>query len=255
MQLTAKEPEKKLIYILPKRSGRDNSGQVSVRHQGGRRKRFYRMIDFRRNKDGIAARVDAIEYDPNRNCNIALLIYADGEKRYILAPDKVVAGDVLHTGKNAEIKPGNTLPLHLIPVGTAVHNLELIPGRGAKVVRSAGSVAVVLAKEGEMVQVRFPSGEIRRFMGNCKATIGQLGNVEWRHKKLGTAGRARRMGLRPEVRGTAQNPRTHPHGGGEGRSGVGMVSPKSPWGKRTLGKRTRKRKKYSNKFIVARRKK
>ena len=255
MQLTNKEPEKKLTYILPKRSGRDNTGQVSIRHQGGRKKRYYRMIDFRRDKDGVAARVDAIEYDPNRNTRIALLIYTDGEKRYILAPDKVNVGDVLHTGAKAEIKPGNTLPLNLIPVGTAVHNLELIPGRGAKTVRSAGSAAVVLAKEGEWVQVRFPSGEVRRFIGECKATIGQLGNVEWRHQKLGTAGRARRMGLRPEVRGTAQNPRTHPHGGGEGRSGIGLVSPKSPWGKRTLGKRTRKPNKYSTKFIVQRRKK
>lgn len=246
-------PEKTLIKILPKHSGRDNTGQIAVRHQGGRQKRYYRSIDFKRDKFGIPAKIVSIEYDPNRTANIALLIHNDGEKRYILAPTGLKVGDQVDSGKEAEIKPGNALPLEQIPVGTPIHCIELVPGQGAKLIRSAGSAAVVLAKEDVHVQVKFPSGEIRRIKGKSLATIGQVGNEEHRIQQLGKAGKARRMGRRPEVRGVAQNPRTHPHGGGEGRSGIGMPSPKSPWGKRTLGKKTRHIGKYSNKFIVKKR--
>lgn len=247
-------PEKKLTLLLPKRSGRDNTGQISIRHQGGRQKQFYRLIDFKRAKH-ISARVDTIEYDPSRRARIALVTYKDGEKAYIIAPEGLEIGNTIITGADAEIKVGNTLKLKSIPVGTLIHNVELVPGRGAKLVRAAGTAAVVLAREEKFVQVKFPSGEIRRVPEECIATVGQVSNGEWRHEIIGKAGRARLMGRRPTVRGVAQNPRTHPHGGGEGRSGIGMVSPKSPWGKRTLGKRTRNRKKYSNKFIVSRRKK
>ena len=246
-------PEKTLIKILPKHSGRGNTGQIVVRHQGGRQKRYYRMIDFRRDKLSIPGKVVSIEYDPNRTANIALLIYNDGEKRYILAPVGLKIGDQVNSGKDAEVKTGNTLPLQFIPVGTPIHCIELIPGQGAKLIRSAGSAAVVLAKEDKFVQVKFPSSEIRRIDGKCQATIGQVGNEEYRLQQIGKAGRSRRMGRRPEVRGVAQNPRTHPHGGGEGRSGIGMTSPKSPWGKRTLGKKTRSENKYSDKFILKKR--
>lgn len=252
--LQVRKPEKRLTHILSKHSGRDSSGSVSIRHQGGRHKRFYRIVDFKRDKIGVPSYVEAIVYDPNRNCNIALLHYKDGEKRYILAPNEIKTGDMLLSGNEAEIKPGNALMLKYIPVGTLIHNVELAPGKGARIVRAAGEAATVVAKEGNFIQVKFPSGEIRRIDDKCKATVGQVGNAEQRHQKIGTAGRARHMGKRPEVRGVAQNPHSHPHGGGEGRSGVGMVSPKSPWGKRTLGKKTRKKHKYSNKYIIKRKK-
>lgn len=240
--------------ILPKQSGRDTAGHISVRHQGGRHKRFYRVIDWMRDKDGIPAKVTAFEYDPNRSSQIALLQYRDGEKRYILAPDGLRVGIQVISGDTADIRPGNSLKLRLMPVGTVVHNVEIKPGCGAKMVRSAGSGATVLAKDGNLIQLKLPSGEIRLFKSDCKATVGQIGNINWRNRVIGKAGRSRHMGIRPTVRGVAQDPRSHPHGGGEGRSGIGMSSPKSPWGKRTLGKKTRKRTKYSNKFILQRRK-
>ncbi len=245
--------EKRLTVLLPKQSGRDQQGHISVRHRGGRHKRYYRMIDWKRDKEGIAARVVSIAYDPNRSVDIALLQYEDGEKRYICAPVGLSVGQRVMAGKDADIKPGNALRLGLMPVGTMVHNLEIMPGRGAQMVRSAGNAAVVLAVDQNVVHVKLPSGEIRAFKADCKATVGQLGNVDWRNKVIGKAGRSRHRGIRPAVRGVAQNPRSHPHGGGEGRSGIGMKSPKSPWGKRTLGKKTRKRKKYSDRFIIQRR--
>jgi large subunit ribosomal protein L2 len=244
---------KSLRVLLAKHSGRDSQGHVSMRHQGGREKRFYRVIDWKRDKDGVPATVISIEYDPNRSAQIALLHYADGDKRYISAPVGLVIGQKVMSGDTADIKPGNALRIGSMPVGTMVHNVEIKPGRGAQMMRSAGTVAIVLAKDGNLVQLKLPSGEIRLFDGSCKATVGQLGNVERRNRVIGTAGRSRHMGRRPTVRGVAQNPRSHPHGGGEGRSGIGMKSPKSPWGKRTLGKKTRKLKKYSDHFIVQRR--
>ena len=246
--------KRQLTAILPKHSGRDSLGHVSVRHQGGRHKRYFRLIDFKREKQGVKASVLAIEYDPNRTANIAFLSYSDGDKRYILAPLGLKVGDWVVSGDTAEIKPGNALPLGSIPIGTVIHAIELVPGKGAKLVRSAGSSATVLARENDFVHVKFTNGEIRRISGAALATIGQVGNEEWRNEKIGKAGRARHMGKRPEVRGVAQNPRSHPHGGGEGRSGIGLSSPKSPWGKRTLGKKTRKREKYSDKFIVQKKK-
>lgn len=241
---------KHLKHILPKHSGRDHQGHVSVRHRGGRQKRFYREIDFDRRKLHIKAKVVEIESDPNRNSDIALVQYTDGEKRYILAPLGLKPGDIVESGETVEIKVGNALPLKKIPVGTGIHNIETSPGKGGKLVRSAGAMATVLAEEGRFVHVKFPSGEVKRFLGDCFASIGQIGNIDWRTKSLGTAGRARRLGKRPNVRGTAQHPGSHPHGGGEGRSGIGMKSPKSPWGKRTLGKKTRRPKKYSDKYVV-----
>ncbi len=243
---------KSLTVILQKHSGRDVAGHVSVRHQGGRHKRFYRVIDWKRDKDGMVGRVMSIEYDPNRTSEIALVQYSDGEKRFILAPVGLAVGSQVVSGPSADIKPGNALPLGNMPVGTLVHNVEIEPGRGAQMMRSAGAVASVLARDGDLVQLKLPSGETRAFNIKCKATVGQIGNVEWRNEIIGSAGRARHMGIRPTVRGVAQNPRSHPHGGGEGRSGIGMKSPKTPWGKRTLGKRTRKRTKYSDKFILQR---
>ncbi len=245
---------KGLSAILAKHSGRDAVGHVSVRHQGGRHKRYYRVIDWKRDKDSIPGRVLSLEYDPNRSAMIAALQYGDGEKRYILAPDTLRVGDTVVSGESAEVKSGNAMPLGSMPVGTVVHNVELRAGSGAQMIRSAGSAATVLAIDGNVVHLKLPSGEIRRFDARCRATVGQVGNGEWRNRVIGKAGRSRHMGRRPEVRGVAQNPRTHPHGGGEGRSGIGMKSPKSPWGKRTLGTKTRKRRKYSNKYIVARRK-
>ena len=245
---------KSLIEILPKRSGRDVAGHVSVRHQGGRHKRFYRLIDWKRDKDEVAAHVVSIEYDPNRSADVALLQYADGEKRYILAPVGLGIGHTVKSGAGVDLRAGNSMRLGSMPVGTVVHNVEIKPGHGAQMIRSAGSSAMVLAKEAGLVQLKLPSGEVRLFDETCRATIGQIGNVEWRNRVIGKAGRSRNMGIRPSVRGVAQNPRSHPHGGGEGRSGIGLPSPKSPWGKKTLGKRTRKRKKYSDRFILQRRK-
>ena len=241
------------MSLLPKSSGRDSFGHVSVRHQGGRQKRYFRSIDWKRDKDGVEARVSDITYDPNRSSDIALLVYRDGEKRYILAPSGLHVGDTVLSGLAIEAKAGNSLPLGSMPVGTLVHNVEISPGKGAQMVRSAGNAAVVLAKDGNAVQVKLPSGETRVFDAKCKATVGQVGNIDWKNRVIGKAGSNRHRGKRPEVRGVAMNPRSHPHGGGEGRSGIGMKSPKSPWGKRTLGKKTRARRKYSDRFILQRR--
>ncbi len=245
---------KSLTVILPKNSGRDVSGHVAMRHQGGRHKRFYRVIDWKRNKFGVPAKIAAIEYDPNRTTDVALLVYSDGEKSYIPAPVGLKVGATVVSADTADVKPGNCMPLAAMPVGTIVHNVEIKPGHGAQMIRSAGTGATVLSIDGNAVQLKLPSGEVRVFDGKCRATVGQLGNVEHRNEVIGKAGRSRHMGIRPTVRGVAQNPRSHPHGGGEGRSGIGMSSPKSPWGKHTLGKKTRSKKKYSNKFILQRRK-
>lgn len=245
-------PEKKLIRILKKHSGRDSSGQVSVRHQGGRQKRYYRTIDFKRDKRDMEAKVIRIEYDPNRNAQIALLEYKDGERRYILHPKSLEIGDAIISADNADIKIGNTLPLKYIPLGIEVHNIELYSGKGGQMMRGAGTCAVVIAKEGSYVHLKLPSGEIRQFSADSYATVGQVGNIEHKYEVIGKAGRKRHMGIRPTVRGTAQNPRSHPHGGGEGRSGEGM-HPKTPWGKPARGKKTRKKNKWSNKFIVKKR--
>ncbi|MBI3888018.1 50S ribosomal protein L2 [Candidatus Microgenomates bacterium] len=248
--LTATEPEKSLIEILPKKSGRDAFGHISARHDGGRQKRYYRMIDFRRDKYDVSGKVLTIEYDPNRSANIALIQYTDGAKRYILHPDGLKVGEVIVSGISAEAKLGNALPLGKMPVGTVVHNIELTKGRGGQIVRGAGTGAVILAKEGDYVTIKLPSGETRKVPVGNFATVGTLGNVEWKNIVIGKAGRSRHMGRRPEVRGTAQNPRTHPHGGGEGRSGEGLKQAKTPWGKPARGLKTRKKVKYSNKFIV-----
>ena len=251
-EITKGKPEKSLLVPLKKRSGRNNQGRITVRHRGGGAKRKLRLIDFKRDKLGVPGRVAAIEYDPNRSARIALIYYADGEKRYILAPLGLNVGDTIKSGEGAEIKPGNTLPLKLIPSGTEIHNIELYRGRGGQLVRSAGASAQLMAKEGEYALVRLPSGEMRRIRSDCQATIGQIGNVDHQNISLGKAGRKRWMGWRPTVRGSAMNPRDHPHGGGEGRSPIGMPGPKTPWGKPALGYRTRKRK-PSDKFIVKRR--
>lgn len=248
------ESVKSLTIILPKHSGRDVAGHVAVRHQGGRHKRYYRIIDWKRDKIGIPGRVISMGYDPNRSADIALLQYPDGEKRYILAPVGLAIGAQVISSDTAEIKAGNSLPLGMMPVGTMVHGIEITPGRGAQMIRSAGSSAMVLAREGDGVQVKLPSGEVRLFPVHARATVGQIGNVDWKNRVIGKAGRSRHMGKRPAVRGVAQNPRSHPHGGGEGRSGIGMPSPKSPWGKPTLGKKTRKKRKYSDTLIVQRKK-
>ncbi|MEK7587363.1 MAG: 50S ribosomal protein L2 [Patescibacteria group bacterium] len=245
---------KSLSDMLPKQSGRDALGHVSMRHQGGRHKRFYRTIDWMRDKIGIEGRVVSIEYDPNRTANIALLSYADGEKRYILSPVGLAVGQQVISGDAGDVRVGNSMLLGSIPVGSVIHNVEIHPGHGAQMIRSAGSSAAVLSKDGDIVQLKLPSGEVRAFKAACRATIGQVGNEEWRNRVIGKAGRNRHMGIRPTVRGVAQNPRTHPHGGGEGRSGIGMPSPKSPWGKHTLGLKTRKKRKYSNRHILQRRK-
>lgn len=244
-------PEKRLIKgVVKKKSGRNNTGKITVRHRGGGHKRKLRIIDFKRNKVDIPATVKSIEYDPNRTSNIALLVYADGEKRYILAPQGLSVGDKIIRAEKADIKPGNTIPMKNIPVGTPIHNLELRPGKGGQIVRSAGSAALIQSKEDEFVSILLPSKEVRLVKSECLATIGQVGNVDHQNISLGKAGRRRHMGWRPSVRGTAQHPGSHPHGGGEGRSGVGMKHPKTPWGKPALGKKTRNKKKYSNKFIV-----
>lgn len=251
--LSKKRPEKSLTLPLSKKGGR-SFGRVAVRGRGGGAKKLLRIIDFRRDKRDIEAKVAAIEYDPVRSANIALLVYPDGEKRYILAPEGLKIGEKVEASKNAQVKPGNCLPLAAIPIGIPIHNIELIPGSGGQIVRSAGTAATILAKEGNYVQIRLPSKEIRKVHTSCFATIGQVGNLDWKNIKLGKAGAKRFLGRRPKVRGVAMDPASHPHGGGEGRSGIGMPSPKSPWGKPTLGKKTRK-KKLSDKYIVQRRKK
>ena len=251
-EITRKEPERSLVTDLRKRAGRNNQGKITVRHQGGGERRKYRIIDFRRNKDNIPAKVAAIEYDPNRTCFIALLFYADGEKRYILAPLGLNVGDTVMSGAQADIKPGNCLPLSNIPLGTLIHNVEIKVGRGGQMVRSAGTSAQVMAKEGDYAQVRLPSGEVRKVSINARATIGEVGNDEHENVRIGKAGRKRHMGVRPTVRGVVMNPVDHPHGGGEGRSPVGMPAPMSPWGKKTQGVKTRKHRKYSDKMIVKR---
>jgi large subunit ribosomal protein L2 len=248
--LTATKPLKKLARINPKRSGRNTHGRITVRHQGGRQKRLLRKIDWKRDKRDLKAIVTTIEYDPNRTANIALLTYPDGIKRYILAPFELKVGQQVATGPQAEPQPGNALPLANIPVGTIIHNIELTPGKGAQIARSAGTGGIIQGREPQHILIKLSSGEIRRFSPLCYATIGQLSNPDWKTVKFGKAGRKRLMGIRPGVRGTAQHPGSHPHGGGEGRSGIGMPSPKSPWGKKTLGKKTRKPRKYSQKLIV-----
>ncbi len=251
-EITTKTPEKSLVEYLKKNSGRNKQGKITVRHQGGGNKIKYRIIDFKRNKLDIPAKVASIEYDPNRSAFIALLHYADGEKRYILAPQGLSVGDKVVSGETADIKPGNTLPIANIPVGTLIHNIEIKPGRGGQLARSAGMSAQLMAKEGAYAQVRLPSGEVRRVPMNAKATIGTVGNSDHENVRIGKAGRKRHMGIRPTVRGVVMNPVDHPHGGGEGRSPVGMPAPVTPWGKVALGLKTRKHKKYSNKMIVKR---
>ena len=252
-EITKKAPEKSLIEILKKHSGRNKQGKITVRHQGGGSKRKYRIIDFKRDKKDIPAKVIAVEYDPNRTAFIALLQYADGEKRYILAPLDLKVGDTVVSGENADIKPGNALPISKIPVGTLIHNLEIKPGKGGQIVRSAGSYAQLMAKEGSYAQVRLPSGEYRRIPMNAMATIGTVGNTDHSNVHIGKAGRKRHMGIRPTVRGVVMNPVDHPHGGGEGKSPVGMPAPVTPWGKPALGYKTRKHNKQSDKLIVRRR--
>jgi len=253
-EITKKTPERSLIIPLRKSGGRNAHGRVTVRHRGGGHRRFIRIVDFKRDKLGVPARVAAIEYDPNRTARLALLFYADGAKRYIVAPLGVKVGDMLMSGPDAEIRDGNSLPIANIPVGTMIHNIEMKEGKGAQMVRSAGASAQLLAKEGDYAQIRLPSGEVRLIRQVCYATIGQVGNVDHSNIKLGKAGRKRHMGIRPTVRGSAMNPNDHPHGGGEGRQPIGMPGPKSPWGKPTLGYKTR-RNKDTDKYIVRRRNK
>ncbi|KAB7666142.1 50S ribosomal protein L2 [Bacillus sp. B1-b2] len=254
-EITTSTPEKSLLAPLHRKGGRNNQGKLTVRHQGGGHKRQYRVIDFKRDKDGIPGRVATIEYDPNRSANIALINYVDGEKRYILAPKNLEVGLEVMSGPEADIKPGNALPLINIPVGTVIHNIELKPGKGGQLVRSAGTSAQVLGKEGKYVLVRLNSGEVRLILATCRASIGQVGNEQHELIKIGKAGRSRWLGKRPTVRGSVMNPNDHPHGGGEGRAPIGRKSPMSPWGKPTLGFKTRKKKNKSDKFIVRNRKK
>lgn len=253
-EITTDTPEKSLLRALPKRAGRNNQGRITTRHHGGGHKRQYRVIDFKRNKDGIPGRVATIEYDPNRTSNIALINYADGEKRYIIAPRGLEVGMEVQSGEDADIKVGNALPLGSIPVGTVVHNIELKPGHGGQLARSAGADAQVLGREGKYTLVRLASGEVRLILTTCRATIGQVGNHEHELVRIGKAGRSRWLGKRPTVRGSAMNPVDHPHGGGEGRTPIGRPSPVSPWGKPTLGKKTRKKSKPSSQYIVRERK-
>lgn len=252
-EITCNEPERSLLVSLKKNSGRNAHGKITVRHRGGGNRRKYRIIDFKRNKDGVPAKVATIEYDPNRTANIALLHYADGEKRYILAPVGLEVGTTVLSGLGADIKPGNALALKDMPVGTVIHNIELKPGKGAQLVRSAGVSAQLMAKEGKKALLRLPSGEMRFVSIDCKATIGQVGNIEHGNVVIGKAGRKRHMGIRPTVRGSVMNPCDHPHGGGEGRSPIGRPSPVTPWGKPALGYKTRKKNKASDKLIVSRR--
>ena len=254
-EITKKEPEKALLDPLKKKAGRNAAGRITVRHHGGGHKQQYRIIDFKREKDGIPAVVAAIEYDPNRSARIALLHYADGEKRYILAPLGLKVGTKISSGPGSEIRPGNTLQLLNIPVGTLVHNIEMIPGKGGQLVRSAGGVAQLMAKEGKYCHIKLPSGEVRLVPSGCKATIGQVGNVDHENITIGKAGRSRWLGIRPTVRGSAMNPVDHPHGGGEGKAPIGRTGPVTPWGKPTLGYKTRPKKKKSDIFIVKKRKK
>jgi len=251
-EITKTKPEKSLLIPLKKKAGRSNQGKITVRHRGRGAKRRLRLLDFKRDKLGVPGKVASIEYDPNRSARIALIYYADGEKRYILAPSELKVGDTIKSGNDAEVKPGNALPLRLIPVGTLIHNIEFEAGRGGQLVRSAGVAAQLMAKEGRYAQVRLPSGEVRRIHSDCLATIGQVGNIDHRSISLGKAGRKRWLGWRPTVRGSAMSPRDHPHGGGEGRTPIGLPGPKTPWGKPALGYRTRKSK-PSDKMIVKRR--
>ena len=253
-EITKFEPERSLLEPLKKNAGRNSYGRITVRHRGGGNKRKYRVIDFKRNKFDMPATVIGIEYDPNRSANIALVEYEDGERRYIIAPLGLKDGEVVISSANADIKPGNTLPISSIPVGTIIHNIELAPGKGGQLVRSAGNSAQLMAKEGKYAQVRLPSGEVRMIRMDCLATIGQVGNIDYENISIGKAGRKRHMGIRPTVRGVVMNPCDHPHGGGEGKSPVGMSSPVTPWGKPALGLKTRKKKKQSTKFIVKSRK-
>src|SRR5512138_3186284 len=251
-EITKTKPERSLIVVRKKYAGRNSYGKITVRHQGGGNRQFIRLVDFKRNKHGIPAKVSSIEYDPNRTTRLALLVYADGEKRYIVAPLGLKVGDAVMSGAQAEIRPGNSLPIANIPVGTMIHNIELKEGKGGQLVRSAGTAAQLLGKEGDYAQIRLPSGEVRLVRQVCYATIGQVGNLDHSNVKLGKAGRKRHMGVRPTVRGTAMSPRDHPHGGGEGRQPAGMPGPKSPWGRPTRGYKTRRNKK-TDQYIVRRR--
>ena len=252
-EITKSTPEKSLVVHIKKNSGRNNQGKITVRHKGGGAKLKYRMVDFKRNKDGIPAKVVGIEYDPNRTANIALIVYADGTKSYILAPVGLKVGDTVMNGLEAEVRVGNALPMRAIPVGANIHNIEMKPGKGGQLVRSAGNVAQLMAKEGKYATVKLPSGEMRLLPIDCRATIGQVGNIDHELVHIGKAGRKRHMGIRPTVRGSVMNPNDHPHGGGEGRAPIGRPSPMTPWGKPALGYKTRKKHKASHKYIVRRR--
>jgi len=254
-EITKTTPEKSLVVTIKKSGGRNNQGKITVRHHGGGAKRKYRIIDFKRNKDGVIGTVSSIEYDPNRSANIALINYADGEKRYIIAPKGLTVGMKVESGENADIKVGNTLPLANIPEGTLVHNVELMPGKGGQMARSAGSSVQILGREGNYTLLRLASGEVRKVLSVCRATIGEVGNADYELVNLGKAGRKRHLGIRPTVRGSVMNPNDHPHGGGEGRAPIGRKGPVTPWGKPALGYKTRNKKKASNKLIVRRRKK
>jgi large subunit ribosomal protein L2 len=254
-EITTSTPEKSLLAPLNKKAGRNNQGKITVRHQGGGHKRKYRIIDFKRNKDGIVGKVATIEYDPNRSANIALINYVDGEKRYIIAPLGLKVGDEIISGPDADIKVGNALPLEYIPVGTTIHNIELKPGKGGQLVRAAGASAQLLGRDGDFVIVRLSSGEIRRIHNTCRATIGQVGNLDHELINIGKAGRSRWLGIRPTVRGSVMNPNDHPHGGGEGRAPIGRKAPVTPWGKPALGLKTRKKRNKSDQYIIRRRKK
>ena len=254
-EITKSTPEKSLTVTKKKTDGRNNQGKITVRHRGGGVKRKYRIIDFKRRKDGVTAIVSSIEYDPNRSANIALITYKDGEKAYIIAPKGIKVGDIVESGENVDIKVGNALPIMNIPVGTVIHNIELKPGKGATIARSAGASAQILGREDKYVLIRLSSGETRRILGTCRATIGVVGNEDYSLVKIGKAGRKRHQGFRPTVRGSVMNPNDHPHGGGEGRAPIGRSGPMTPWGKPALGYKTRKNKKQSDKYIVTRRKK
>jgi large subunit ribosomal protein L2 len=254
-EITAEKPQKSLTVTLKKHAGRNVRGKITVRHRGGGVRHRYRIIDFKRNKDGVPGKVATIEYDPNRSANIALIVYADGDKRYIIAPNKLKVGDSIISGADADIQIGNALPLNNIPVGTVIHCIEMKPGKGAQMVRAAGNGAQLMAKEGNYASLRLPSGEVRRVRIECRATIGEVGNLDHENIKIGKAGRKRHMGIRPTVRGSVMNPNDHPHGGGEGKAGIGRVGPVTPWGRPALGYKTRKKNKPSDKYIVKRRNK